>query len=42
MGLVGFWIQFVIAFALSYLYYYLKVYALTHYGKDYIPTPTVF
>ncbi len=42
LGLHGFWIQVAVAFALSYVYYYLKIYSMTNYGKDYFPTPRIF
>ncbi len=42
LGLYGFWIQVAVAFALSYVYYYLKINSMTNYGKDYFPTPRIF
>lgn len=37
-----YWLQILLGFAFGYAYYYMKVYAMTHYGKDYFRTPKVF
>lgn len=42
LSIVGFWVHVGVAFGLGYAYYYLKIYAMSHYGKDYFPTPGLF
>ena len=42
VGIIGYWVQLGVAFVLGYVYWYLKIYSVSYYGRDLFPTPRIF